>query len=315
MPDFVRVSVILQMEEEKSGFLKKLGFGKNASYAQHRDDINDEDRVITGTSYQVRYLGFCQVVDKLGTGSDHVESAMDKVYHESVKKGQKRKMRVRISVDRMLIEDISTSVTVIDIPLKRISYCSGSKKHPNLYCYIARAEGKDQFHAHVFMCDDVKTACDVVTILGTAFRMAYAKAKLNRNETKDNKINKSSHELTTTVDKIANNLLALSQDEARPRASSTSRIETKSAVIGQPPRLLPPPPPSTHGIPVRSRASTMPSAPNSSTASFSDDFTELARSRSSSSSNDQPANNFNNKANISSGNNINVGANLLIDLG
>lgn len=296
--------------EEKSGFLKKFGFGKNANYSQHRDVVSNEDRVIAGTSFQVRYLGFCQVVDKFGTGSDHVEIAIDKVYHESVRKSQKQKMRVRIDTERMLIEDVSTSMSVTDIPLKRISYCSGSKSHPNLYCYITRAEGKDQFHAHVFMCDDVQTARDVVTILGTAFRMAYAKVKLDRQESKDNEINNSSNELAATVDKIANSLLALPLDEGRPRASSTSRIEMKAS--SDPPRLLPPPP-LRQGIPLRSRASTMPSTPNRNTASFSDDFTELARSRSSTSSNDQLSNNLNSKANIGSGSNINVGSNLLID--
>ncbi|EDV23359.1 uncharacterized protein TRIADDRAFT_57901 [Trichoplax adhaerens] len=300
------------MEEEKSGFLKKIGFGRNANYSQHRDDVSNEDRVITGASYQVRYLGYCQVVDKFGTGSDHVEIAIDKVYRESTKKNQKRRMCVRIERDRMLIEDVSTTMSVIDMPLKRISFCSGSKNHPTLYCYITRAEEKNEFHAHVFMCDDVQTARNIITVLGTAFRMAFAKAKLNSKGNENKKMDASSG-LTAAANNIKNKALGLSKDDVRPRASSTSRIETSSSpkskiIAATPPKLLPPP--TADGISVRARASTMPSSPNKCSASMFDDFTELARSRSSTSSNDELSKDFTNKAAISGPMNT---ANLLID--
>ncbi|XP_075221594.1 low density lipoprotein receptor adapter protein 1-like [Lycorma delicatula] len=126
---------------------------------------------IEGATFQSKYLG--NLVVPSATSEKDTAAAvkaivtLSKLHHK-----HSQHVTVYVNLGGILVNDATTSITVLDVSLYRISYCSADAAFGCVFAFIA-TDNDDLLHCHAFHCPKRKVAQLMSITLAQAFNTAY----------------------------------------------------------------------------------------------------------------------------------------------
>ncbi|XP_031556528.1 low density lipoprotein receptor adapter protein 1-B-like [Actinia tenebrosa] len=191
------------------------------------DWLHEPEPLLDGVPFYVKWLGSCQVFKAQGIGC--TDEAVKQIV-ENTKKIKKtkeeshlQKVLLTVTTKRVTIEDMITKVSLMEIPIYRISYCTADPNYPKIFAFISREPKSKVLNCHAMLCSKESMAQAISLTVADAFSTAYESYE----EANQVKMTQVLHEISPEKEQKSSekekpiSLLSLSQ-------SSSMSNETKS---------------------------------------------------------------------------------------
>ena len=140
------------------------------------EECDQEDQIIAGKTYQVRYLGPSKILSKDGKGKGCTSEAIRETYSryntKSLKSLTKRELYVSANCVSLYapIED----AVIFRFRTVDITFCNTSEENRNAFAFVAKDTPSSPFRAHVIHCENPAQSNDVCIAMHQAFKVRCA---------------------------------------------------------------------------------------------------------------------------------------------
>ena len=147
------------------------------------DQADEQDRIIAGVQFNVRYVGSTEVAGLNGTGSGKTEIPVAQVFNQQKQKGEPRiprKMVMTLCSKSLSVSEESSGRLVANFPIAKISFCNVDTNYEKAFVFVARDSKEKPFKVFVFLCESKTKARDAFKALSLAFTINYESLQASR---------------------------------------------------------------------------------------------------------------------------------------
>ncbi|CAB3977491.1 low density lipo receptor adapter 1 isoform X1 [Paramuricea clavata] len=157
--------------------LRKKIERKFGSHETLREDwLHENEALVDGISFYVKYLGCAPAVDAQGQGV--TDEAVKRLIAEAKMKKSKGDMKLQkvvltITPQEIRIVDLTTKTPTEVIPIFRVSYCTADPNFSKVFAFNAREKQSLQIRCRAFLCMKPKMAKAIALTVAQAFNVAF----------------------------------------------------------------------------------------------------------------------------------------------
>ena len=141
------------------------------------EECDDQDKIIAGKTYQVRYLGSSDIQNKSGKGKGCTNEAIREIYSRystksTVKSLEKRELYV--SANCVSLYAPVEHAVIFRFKTVNITFCNTSDENRNAFAFVVNGAPTNPFRAHVIHCESPAQANDICSAMHVAFTVRSA---------------------------------------------------------------------------------------------------------------------------------------------
>ena len=140
------------------------------------EQADEQDRVIAGVQFSVRYVGSTEVAGYNGTGSGKTEIPVAQIFLQQKHKAESkssRKTTMTLCSKGVSVSDEGSGKLVANFPIDKITYCNVDPKRDRAFVFVARQHKDAPFKAFVFQCESKTKAREAFQALTQAFMINF----------------------------------------------------------------------------------------------------------------------------------------------